>query len=62
MFTDISERKRAEEIQLQTARIRAVADLAGGVAHNFNNLLQIVIGNLELALMDLAAGDYPSVS
>jgi PAS domain S-box-containing protein len=61
MFTDISERKRAQELQNETARYRAVADLAGGVAHNFNNLLQVVIGNLELALMDLEAGDYELV-
>ncbi len=61
MFTDIAERKRAEELQRQTGRLRALADLAGGVAHNFNNLLQIVIGHLELALMDLEAGDYALV-
>jgi len=61
MFTDVSERKRAQELQNETARYRAVADLAGGVAHNFNNLLQVVIGNLELALMDLEAGDYEVV-
>lgn len=61
MFTDISERKRAEELQRETVRFRAVADLAGGVAHNFNNLLQIVIGNLDLALMDLEAGDDAAV-
>ena len=61
MFMDISERKRAEELQRQTARFRAVADLAGGVAHNFNNLLQVVIGHLELALVDLEAGDLATV-
>ena len=58
MFTDISERKRAEKLQRETARFRAVADLAGGVAHNFNNLLQAVMGNLELALLDLELGNY----
>lgn len=61
MLTDISERKRAEEIQRQTARYRAVSDLAGGVAHNFNNLLHVVIGHAELALMDLEAGEYAIV-
>ncbi len=55
---DITERKRLEQLELQSGRLRAVADLAGGVAHNFNNLLQVVIGNLELALMDLDSGDY----
>ena len=58
---DITERKRGEELQLQTTRFKAVADLAGGVAHNFNNLLQIVIGNLELALMDLESGNYTDI-
>jgi two-component system, cell cycle sensor histidine kinase and response regulator CckA len=61
MFTNISERKRAEQLQIETARYRAVADLAGGVAHNFNNLLQIVIGNLELALMDLERGNFAHI-
>lgn len=61
MFTDIAERKRAERLQRETVRFRAVADLAGGVAHNFNNLLQIVIGNLELALMDLESENYADV-
>ncbi|MEW6347705.1 MAG: PAS domain S-box protein [Thermodesulfobacteriota bacterium] len=58
IFTDIAERKRVEEIQRETARFKAVADLAGGVAHNFNNLLHIVIGRVELALVDLEAGNY----
>ena len=46
MYTDISERKIAEELQRRTARYRAVVDLAEGVAHNFNNILQVVIGNI----------------
>jgi len=58
---DITDRKKAEERLLQAERFRAVADLAGGVAHNFNNLLQIVIGNLELALMDLEMGNYTDI-
>ena len=58
---DITDRKRMEELKLQSQRLRAVADLAGGVAHNFNNLLQIVIGNLELALDDLESGNYSNV-
>jgi PAS domain S-box-containing protein len=61
MFTDISERKKAEGLRHQTARFKAVADLSNGVAHNFNNLLHVVIGYLELALMDLEARNYPVV-
>ncbi|MEW6348397.1 MAG: PAS domain S-box protein [Thermodesulfobacteriota bacterium] len=58
---DTTELKRTQELLLQAERFRAVADLAGGVAHNFNNLLQIVIGYLELALTDLDFGNYSQV-
>lgn len=55
---DIVEHKRAEERLFQTEKFRAVADLASGVAHNFNNLLQIVIGNANQALVNLASGHF----
>lgn len=56
---DITERKRAQEMQLQAARYKAVADLAAGVAHNFNNLLQVVLGKASFTLLSLELGDYP---
>jgi PAS domain S-box-containing protein len=58
---DITEVQRSEEILRQTERYKAVADLAGGVAHNFNNFLQIVIGHLELMMIELAEGRYDVV-
>lgn len=45
------------ELRAEIARLKEVADLAGGVAHNFNNLLQIVMGGIELALLDLGRGN-----
>ena len=55
----ITERKRAEEErrrlegQLEQARkMEAVATLAGGIAHQFNNLLSAVSGNIELMKLD----------
>jgi len=47
--TDATERRRIEEILQQSQRLQAVGTIAGGVAHNFNNLLTIVLGNLDLA-------------
>lgn len=58
---EISDRKKAEELLLQTARFKAVVDLASGIAHNFNNLLQITIGNAELILMGLQRGEYRNI-
>ncbi|MFC1835016.1 response regulator [Thermodesulfobacteriota bacterium] len=59
---DISDGKKAEELLLQAAKFRAVADLSSGVAHNFNNLLQVVIGNANLALMNLQMGDFSDMT
>ncbi len=44
---DITERKRNEEALANARRLEAVGQLAGGVAHNYNNLLAVIAGNLE---------------
>lgn len=54
---DVTEQKKAQQLLLQAERFRAISDMAGGVAHNFNNLLQIVIGRAEQALNKIDAGD-----
>ncbi len=54
---DITTLKQTQELLVQTEKYKAVADLAAGVAHNFNNLLQVVLGNANLALGYLSSGD-----
>ncbi|MEJ2719469.1 MAG: PAS domain S-box protein, partial [Deltaproteobacteria bacterium] len=61
LLEDISELKRTQELLLQTERLKAVAELASGVAHNFNNLLQIIVGGADLASMYLEMGNYGDV-
>lgn len=46
--TDISERKRSDQLVSQAQRMEAIGQLVGGVAHDFNNILGILRGNLEL--------------
>jgi PAS domain S-box-containing protein len=60
---DISERKKAEEekrkleAQLQQSqKMQAIGTLAGGIAHEFNNILWMITGNTELALGDIPEG------
>lgn len=62
-FLDVEGRREAEahrralEEQIQHAqKMESLANLAGGVAHDFNNMLMAVLGNASLALEDLREG------
>ncbi len=58
---DVTERKEAEDLVVRSARLDAVADVVGGVAHSFNNLLQIVLGEARIALGELPSKNYDSI-
>jgi PAS domain S-box-containing protein len=54
---DVTERKRLEEQLFQSQKMETIGKLAGGVAHEFNSILTAIIGQSELLIEDLPAGD-----
>jgi|GEM_PF-700254 len=57
VMRDVSERRRLEDQLWQAQKMEDIGRLAGGVAHDFNNMLTAIIGHCDLAKMDLRPED-----
>ncbi|HKJ99576.1 MAG TPA: PAS domain S-box protein [Desulfotignum sp.] len=59
---NITERKQAETRILHLEKAESLGRMAGAVAHHYNNLLTVVMGNLDMALIDLPEDCEPAAS
>ncbi len=53
IMVDLTERKKIEAHLWKAQKLEAIGTLAGGIAHNFNNILQAIFGYTELALAEV---------
>lgn len=57
MGIDLTERKRLENHIRQSEKMEAVGQLVGGVVHDFNNMLGVILGHAQLAQKKLPSKD-----
>jgi len=59
---DISGRKEEEALAISKEKRKALEETAGGIAHNFNNILQVILSGAQLIKSDISAGNLSEVS
>ncbi len=50
-YRDITEQRQMEAELLNAKKLEATGKLAGGIAHDFNNMLAIIMGSIDIALL-----------
>ena len=54
-FSDVTQRKQLEAELGHAQKMESIGRLAGGVAHDFNNMLTVILGGIELSLPQLSS-------
>jgi len=57
VFRDVTEQVRMEQERLKIKKLESVGVLAGGISHDFNNILAAILGSLNLAQLDPRLGE-----
>ena len=57
VLRDVTDRRHAADLAAQADKLRALGQMASGVAHDVNNLLATVLGRAELARLELDRGE-----
>ncbi len=58
---DITHRRKMEEELQKAQKLESISTLAGGLAHDFNNILTAILGHISLAQFKLADGEYDDI-
>lgn len=53
VFRDITEQSKTEEELSKVQKLESIGVLAGGIAHDFNNILTAIMGNINLAMLQI---------
>ncbi|HNV69897.1 MAG TPA: response regulator, partial [Candidatus Ozemobacteraceae bacterium] len=62
VFQDVTERRDIEERLRHSEKLEAIGQLAGTIAHDFNNMLSGILGYADLLMQELPAGSHRQIT